>query len=86
MPFHGFQIGVFRMVQQTRTRSPCYASESGLCSVVLFLSELDMYIYVEPKPEEKTIIWKHSSSGDDNIKSKFVSVIIPFEKMIIRIS
>ena len=30
------------------------------------------------------IIWNHSSSGDDNIKLKFVSVVIP-EKMVIRI-
>ena len=42
--------------------------------MVLFLSELD--IYTEPKLDKKMIIWKHSSSGDDNIKSKFVSVII----------
>ena len=30
------------------------------------------------------IIWNHSSSGDDNIKLKFVSVVIP-EKMAIHI-
>ena len=40
-----------------------------LCSSV-FQTELD--IYTEPKPEIKKIIWKHSSSGDDNIKSSLV--------------
>ena len=47
-----------------------------LCTLILFLNELDIY-WVETR--NKMIIWKHSSS-DNNIKSKFVSVVIPLRK------
>ena len=38
------------------------------------------------KTRNKMISWKYSSSGDDYIKSKFVSVGYPSEKMVICIS
>ena len=44
-----------------------------LCKLILCLSELDIY-WAETR--NKMIIWKHSSS-DNDIKSKFVSVVIP---------
>ena len=44
-----------------------------LCSPVF---EWTGYVYWA-ETKNKMIIWKNSSSGDDNIKSKFVSVIIP---------
>ena len=43
-----------------------------LCKLILFLSELDIY---RAETRNKMIIWKQSSL-DDNIKSKFVSVVI----------
>ena len=51
-----------------------------LCKLILFLSELDIY-WTETR--NKRIIWKYSSAND-NIKSKFVSVVIPPRKCIIK--
>ena len=48
----------------------------NLCKLILFLSELDI-CWAETR--NKLINWKHSSS-DDNIKSNFVSVLIPPRK------
>ena len=50
-----------------------YPSNRGL---ILFLSELDTHCW----ETRNKIIWNHSSSGDDNIKSKFVFVVIPQKK------